>query len=256
MSQVTTTAAGSEVVERYGLFIDNRREDPAEGDHLDVVDPATGRTWAQVPNASEAAVDRAVRSARRAFEDGDWPAYRAADRADVPDPLRPDAIAEHADELADLQVRENGKLIREMGGQAKLAGQLQLLRGCGADADRRTNPLHLTDMLNYTVREPIGVVAAITPWNSPLTAALWKLAPALAAGTRGHQAVRGHAGLHAGARPSSSQRRASRRRRQRRHRAGSRRHAPSSRTRTSTRSRSPARRRSGKQIAADRGAGR
>lgn len=183
MSQAVTTAADPvQSVQRYGLFIDNRLVHPDEGDELDVVDPATGVVWARVPNASESAVDLAVRSARRAFEDGDWPAYRAADRARFLIRFG-EAIADHAEELALLQVRENGKLIREMAGQAKLmpeyfnyyAGLAQMPTGV-------TSPLHVKDMINYTVREPLGVVAAITPWNSPLLLLAWKLGPALAAG--------------------------------------------------------------------------
>ncbi|WP_236791795.1 aldehyde dehydrogenase [Amycolatopsis sp. GM8] len=169
-------------VTRYGLFIDNQRTAPIEGEYLDVVDPATGRVWAQVPNASAKDVDTAVSAARRAFEDGDWPGYRAADRAKFLIRFG-EAIADHADELAALQVRENGKLIREMAGQAKLMPEyLNYYAGLAQMPTGTTNPLHVKDMVSYTVREPIGVVAAITPWNSPLLLLLWKLGPALAAG--------------------------------------------------------------------------
>lgn len=183
MSQAAASAAGStQSVRRYGLFVDNRQVDPDEDDHLDVVDPATGEVWARVPNASASAVDAAVRSARRAFEDGDWPAFRAADRARFLIRFG-EAIAGHADELALLQVRENGKLIREMAGQAKLMPEyFNYYAGLAQMPSGTTNPLHVTDMVNYTVREPLGVVAAITPWNSPLLLLAWKLGPALAAG--------------------------------------------------------------------------
>src|SRR5690348_14559820 len=106
-------------VRSYGLFIDNSA-DPATGSpRLDVLNPATGRVWAQVPEATAADVDRAVASARRAFEEGPWPRWRAADRADFLIRFGR-AIAEHAEELAALQVAENGKLMREMLGQVKL----------------------------------------------------------------------------------------------------------------------------------------
>jgi aldehyde dehydrogenase (NAD+) len=167
---------------RYGLFVDNAFVEPSGPGYVDVDDPATGEVWAQVPDASVDDVDRAVRSARRAFEEGPWPTWRAADRAAFLVRFG-QAIGEHAEELAALQVRENGKLYREMYGQAKLlpeyftyyAGLAQMPAG-------HTNPLHLTDIINYTVREPLGVVAAITPWNSPLLLLIWKLGPALAAG--------------------------------------------------------------------------
>ncbi|NLU72695.1 aldehyde dehydrogenase [Streptomyces sp. HNM0575] len=167
---------------RYGLFIDNKQAEPDTDAFVEVTNPATGEVWARVPDASEADVGRAVASARRAFEEGEWPKYRAADRARFLIRFG-EAVADHAEELARLQVDENGKLMREMAGQAELmpeyfnyyAGLAQLPTGT-------TNPLHVTDMLNYTVREPLGVVGAITPWNSPLLLLAWKLGPALAAG--------------------------------------------------------------------------
>jgi aldehyde dehydrogenase (NAD+) len=183
MSQVGGPPAdSSEKVARYGLFIDNQQVSSADGGYLDVVNPATGRVWAQVPNASAADVDRAVASARRAFEDGDWPGLRAADRAKFLIRFG-QAIADNAEELAQLQVDENGKLIREMVGQAKLMSEyFNYYAGLAQMPTGTTNPLHVKDMLNYTVREPLGVVAAITPWNSPLLLLVWKLGPALAAG--------------------------------------------------------------------------
>jgi aldehyde dehydrogenase (NAD+) len=138
--------------------------------------------WAQVPDASTADVDRAVRSARRAFQEGPWPSWRAADRAAFLVRFG-QAVGEHADELAALQVRENGKLYREMYGQAKLLPEyFTYYAGLAQMPTGHTNPLHLSDIINYTTREPLGVVAAITPWNSPLLLLVWKLGPALAAG--------------------------------------------------------------------------
>ena len=165
----------------YGMYVDNAHVAPGP-DVLDVDDPVRGGVWARVTDCTAADVDRAVRSARRAFESGDWPKFLAADRARLLIRFA-QLIDEHAEELARLQVRENGKLLREMLGQTRLlpeyfmyyAGLAQLHGG-------RTNALNVRDMLNYTVREPMGVVAAITPWNSPLFLLSWKLGPALAAG--------------------------------------------------------------------------
>jgi acyl-CoA reductase-like NAD-dependent aldehyde dehydrogenase len=169
-------------VQRYGLYVGGASVEPESSEYLDVTNPVTGAVWSQAPNCSAADVDRAVLDARRAFESGEWPRFRAADRAKFLIRFG-ELIAEHADELASLQVQENGKLYREMYGQSKLmpeyfnyyAGLAQLMGG-------RTNALHVRDMINYTVREPMGVVAAITPWNSPLLLLVWKLGPALAAG--------------------------------------------------------------------------
>ncbi|MQA02496.1 MAG: aldehyde dehydrogenase family protein [Streptosporangiales bacterium] len=167
---------------RYGLFIDGDQVEATAAGTLDVTDPATGETWAQVPDASAADVDAAVRSAHAAFTEGPWPRYRAADRAGFL--IRFGQLAqERADELAELQVRENGKLHREMYGQTKLLREyFEYYAGLAYTLGGSTNQLHVTDMVNYTGREPLGVVAAITPWNSPLLLLAWKLGPALAAG--------------------------------------------------------------------------
>ena len=171
----------SETPTRYGLWIDNQMVEHS-GDTIDVTNPATGATWATVPNASADDVDRAVTSARRAFEDGEWPTWRAADRAKFLIRFG-QAIADNAQEIAELQVSENGKLMREMYGQAKLMPEyFNYYAGLAQMPTGHTNPLHVRDMINYTVREPMGVVAAITPWNSPLLLLTWKFGPAIAAG--------------------------------------------------------------------------
>jgi acyl-CoA reductase-like NAD-dependent aldehyde dehydrogenase len=181
-SAVAVAVAEGVEATRYGVFVDNAFVEPASGTYVEVDDPATGLVWARVPDASADDVDRAVRSARRAFVEGDWPGYRAADRAKFLIRFG-QAIADHAEELATLQVQENGKLFREMYGQAKLMPEyFNYYAGLAQMPGGHTNPLHLTDIINYTVREPLGVVAAITPWNSPLLLLTWKLGPALAAG--------------------------------------------------------------------------
>jgi aldehyde dehydrogenase (NAD+) len=183
MSQSSTVApetdAGAPPVK--GLFIDNEIVAARSGEHFDVVDPSSGTCWIRAADASAQDVDAAVRSARRAFE-GEWADYRAADRADFLIRFG-QAVAEHAEELADLQVRENGKLMREMHGQTTLLREyFNFYAGLAQMPTGTTNALHVREMVNYTVREPIGVVAAVTPWNSPLLLLTWKLGPALAAG--------------------------------------------------------------------------
>ena len=169
------------VPRRTDLFIDNTAVPPIDGNYLSVTNPVTGEAFMEVAAASAEDVDRAVHSARTAFE-GEWATWRAADRAKFL--LRFGAlIAEHGVELAELQVEENGKLAREMIGQTKLMPEyFTYYAGLAQMPTGHTNPVHLTEMLNYTVREPIGVVGAITPWNSPLMLLVWKLGPALAAG--------------------------------------------------------------------------
>ncbi|GAB3812616.1 aldehyde dehydrogenase [Tessaracoccus terricola] len=167
--------------ETFGLYIDGEITVPAGRDLIDVENPATGECWARVPDASAEDVDLAVQSAKRAFT-GEWADWRAADRAKfLIDFGR--LVGEHAQELSELQVRENGKLLREMVGQSKLLPEFfNYYAGLAQMPTGTTNPLHLRGMMNYTVRDPLGVVAAITPFNSPILLLVWKLGPALAAG--------------------------------------------------------------------------
>ena len=176
-----SNAVGS-LPERYGLFRDNQLVEPETTTYVDVTDPATGEVWAQVPDASVADVESVLRSSRRAFTEGEWPDLRAADRAALLIEFGR-AVTKHAQELVDVQVRENGKLVREIAGQVKLLPEyFNYYAGLAQTNGGRTNALHLRGIMNYTVRDPIGVVAAITPWNSPLMLLVWKLGPALAAG--------------------------------------------------------------------------
>ena len=167
--------------ETFGFYIDGQVVHPEGRDLIDVDNPATAEPWARVPDATAEDVNRAVASAKQAFT-GEWADWRAADRARfLIDFGR--IIGEHAEELAEIQVRENGKLIREMVGQSKLLPEyFNYYAGLAQMPTGNTNPLHLRGMMNYTVREPLGVVAAITPFNSPILLLTWKLGPALAAG--------------------------------------------------------------------------
>jgi acyl-CoA reductase-like NAD-dependent aldehyde dehydrogenase len=151
------------------------------GDWVDVSNPYTGQRWARVPDGSAGDVDQAVRAARRAFDDGAWSRQAPRQRAIALHRFA-ELVAQHAEELTTLQVMENGKAIREQAAQtAGLAAHLDFFAGVAEDLRGDTIPIGQADFL-YTVREPMGVVAALTPWNSPLALLVWKLAPALAAG--------------------------------------------------------------------------
>jgi (Z)-2-((N-methylformamido)methylene)-5-hydroxybutyrolactone dehydrogenase len=164
-----------------GLYIDNHYA-PGSGLSITVDDPATRETWATVPNASDDEVDAAVMSASYALSHGEWHQWRAADRAAFLIRFG-QAIGQHAEELASLQVRENGKLYREMLGQMAIMPEyFNYYAGLAQAPLGTTNAVHVNDMISFTIREPIGVVAAITAWNSPLQLLAWKLGPALAAG--------------------------------------------------------------------------
>jgi aldehyde dehydrogenase (NAD+) len=168
--------------ERHRMLIDGAWRDASDGTTFDSVNPFTGRAWATAPSATEQDVDDAVRAARRAFAEGPWSTSTPLQRATL---LRRfgDLIRENADELARIQVLENGKLIREVGGQTlALANHCYFFAGVAESPLGETLASSVPNMQVFTVREPIGVVAAITPWNSPLALLLWKLCPALAAG--------------------------------------------------------------------------
>ncbi|MEU6482218.1 aldehyde dehydrogenase [Streptomyces sp. NPDC047017] len=175
-------AADTEDREHYRMLIDGTWRDAADSRRFDSVNPFDGTHWADVPLAGEADVDAAVRAARAAFDNGTWPATTPARRAQLLRRLG-DLITERADDLARVQVLENGKLIREVSGQTRaLAGHCYFYAGVAETMHGHTLAGSVPDMHVFTVREPIGVVAAITPWNSPLALLLWKLCPALAAG--------------------------------------------------------------------------
>src|SRR6478672_2928027 len=165
----------------YELPIGGAWSPAASGGTYDTLNPFTGEPWATVPEGSAEDVDRAVRAAREALS-GPWSQMSASERGRVL--LRiADVLERDAPELGQIETLDNGKLLREMAGQAAalpnwyryFAGLADKIHGDTIDADRR-------DYLIYTRHEPVGVVGAIVPWNSPLMLLTWKLAPALAAG--------------------------------------------------------------------------
>jgi aldehyde dehydrogenase (NAD+) len=144
--------------------------------------PTSGETWAEIPEAGSAGVDAAVVAARTAFEDGEWPALTATQRGNLLLRLA-EIIDGEAERLAAIESRDNGKLLKETTGQAKALSRWYRFYGGLADKVEGTVPaMDMPTVLSYVGREPVGVVAAIAAWNSPLMLATWKIAPALAAG--------------------------------------------------------------------------
>jgi aldehyde dehydrogenase (NAD+) len=166
---------------RYRLLIDGDFVDAQSGETFACEYPYNGEKWGAAPLGAAADVDRAVRSAHDAFE-GTWGHTRPVKRANLLRRLA-DLVLEDAEVLGKLQVHENGKLLKEMGytGHA-LAGLAEFMAGLAESTHGYTSQSNLPNTVSYTVREPIGVVGAITPWNTPLTLLAWKLFPALAAG--------------------------------------------------------------------------
>lgn len=144
--------------------------------------PFLGAPWALVPRAAASDVDQAVEAARAAFKSTSWRALTATARGALLRKLA-DLIAAEADRLADIETRDNGKLITEMRAQLRYIPQwFHYFGGLADKIEGRVIPIDKPGMINFTREEPLGVVAAITPWNSPLMLATWKLAPALATG--------------------------------------------------------------------------
>jgi len=169
-------------VNRYQLYIDGARIDPASGEWFESDDPFTGQAWALIPKGNAEDVDRAVQAAHRAFTSGPWPAMTASDRGLLLHRLG-DAIARDAKRLAEIEVRDNGKLWAEMSAQLNYVPRwFHYFGGLADKIEGRVTPIDKKGYFHFTRREPLGVVAAITPWNSPLLLTAWKIAPALAAG--------------------------------------------------------------------------
>ncbi len=149
---------------------------------FDSLDPASAEVWARFPDASASDVDKAVRAADTAFRDDAWRKLTATARGKLLRRLG-DLIGENVERLAELESIDNGKLIRETRGQVGYLPEFFYYNAGLADKiEGETLPLDKPDMMAYTLREPLGVIAAIIPWNSPLYLTAIKIAPALAAG--------------------------------------------------------------------------
>ena len=166
----------------YRMYIGGRWTEAASRDDFETDDPYRGRPWAKIPRGTATDVDCAVRAAHRAFTAGDWPKLTASGRGALLRTLG-DLVARRSKALAEVEVRDNGKLYAEMSAQTAYMAQWYHYYGGLADKIEGTVlPSDKPDTFNYTRCEPLGVVAAIVPWNSPLLLTAWKLAPALAAG--------------------------------------------------------------------------
>jgi aldehyde dehydrogenase (NAD+) len=167
---------------RYDHYIDGRTVAPASGAWLPTDDPYSGATWAEVARGNAADADAAVQAARRAFETGAWPALTASERGRLLWKLG-DLVLANAERLATVEQRDNGKLASEVVAQVRyMADYFRYYAGLADKVQSDVIPTDKKGVFAYTKYEAKGVVAIITPWNSPLTLTSWKLAPALAAG--------------------------------------------------------------------------
>ncbi len=174
--------ADNDELETFQLFIDGKSVDAVSGATFQSQNPYTGRPWAVIADGGPADIDLAVSSSRQAFE-GEWGTMSGFARAAILRDVAA-AITANAERLALLEVRDSGKLMREMLGQLQGLGTwYSYFSGVADKLEGRTVPAVAPQTyFGYTLREPLGVVGAITPWNSPLLLLTFKLAPLLAAG--------------------------------------------------------------------------
>lgn len=171
----------TQTLQPFRMFIAGSPTDAISGRTFPSQNPYRGEPWALIPDGGPADVDAAVAAARAALE-GEWASITGFARAALMRRLA-DLIGANAERLARLEVQDSGKLYREMLGQMTgLGAWYHYYAGIADKLEGRQIPTPNPNYLVYTRREPVGVVAAITPWNSPLLLMTWKLAPALAAG--------------------------------------------------------------------------
>jgi aldehyde dehydrogenase (NAD+) len=176
------SATADPELQRYQMWVGGEWCDASGAATIESANPATGQAWALIPDASASDVDRAVNAARTALTDPAWGGLTPSARGLLLLRLA-DLIEASAEHLATVETRDNGKLLKEMRAQAGALARWYRFFGGMADKIEGTVPaIDQPTVLNYTLREPVGVVAALAPWNSPLLLATWKLAPALAAG--------------------------------------------------------------------------
>ena len=169
-------------MEKFQMYIDGAFCDAEGGASYESRDPSTDEGWANMPAATEADTNRAVEAAWRAFREGEWPSLTATARGKLIAKLG-ELVVRDAQIMAELETRDTGKIIRETSSTTAYAGEYfryyaglaDKIEGCTFSADKPT-------LETYTRREPLGVVAAVVPWNSQLFLTAVKAGPALAAG--------------------------------------------------------------------------
>ena len=169
-------------VKNYQMLIDGDWIDAADGGTFDSINPANGEVWSRVPEATEDDINRAVTSAHTAFTRGPWARMTPPERGKCLRKLG-DLLADHSEELGRTESIDTGKMLKETRWQAKyIAEFFHFFAGCADKVSGDTLPIDKHDMFVFTKREPLGVVAAVVPWNSQLFLVAVKIGPALAAG--------------------------------------------------------------------------
>ncbi|MFE0726111.1 aldehyde dehydrogenase [Streptomyces mutabilis] len=178
---MTVPTSADQQLPAYQMLIGGEWRDASDGARLITVNPFTGKSWATAPDAGEPDVDAAVAAASAALS-GPWTAMTASERGACMRRLA-QLLRERGPALAEVETTDNGKLLREMSGQmASLPDWYDYFGGLADKIEGATPPPTKANVFTYTRHEPIGVVGAILPWNSPLLLMSFKVAPALAAG--------------------------------------------------------------------------
>jgi len=169
-------------IPKYKLYMNGQWQEPASKEYIESINPFTAKTWCLIPKGNKQDVDNAVSAAHKAFTSGEWPTLTPTQRGALLRKLG-DLIALNAEKLAEIEVKDNGKLISEMSAQLHYIPQwFYYYAGLADKIEGAVLPIDKANIFNFTQYEPLGVVVAITPWNSPLLLDTWKIAPALAAG--------------------------------------------------------------------------
>ncbi|MEM7731403.1 MAG: aldehyde dehydrogenase [Pseudomonadota bacterium] len=166
----------------YQMLIDGAHVPASDGARFDTFNPATGKVWATAPEATAEDVDRAVRAAHKACYEGPWSKMTPSERGKCLRRLG-DLLADTSEHLGAIESRDSGKMFKETRWQAKyIAEFFHFYAGAADKISGETLPIDKPDLFVFTDREPLGVVAAIVPWNSQLFLTAVKIGPALAAG--------------------------------------------------------------------------
>ena len=166
----------------YRMLIDGEWVGASDGKMFDGVNPTSGEIWSRVPEATVDDVDHAVRAAHRAFTSGPWATMTPTERGRCLRRLA-DLLAEKSEDLGRTETIDTGKMLKETRWQAKyIAEFFHFYAGCADKISGETLPIDKPDLFVFTHREPLGVVAAVVPWNSQLFLVAVKIGPALAAG--------------------------------------------------------------------------
>ncbi len=169
-------------MQKYQLLIGGEWRDPASGEWFETTEPYSGNVWALIPRADRSDADRAVEAAYRAFKNPAWAKLTGTQRGALLRKLA-ELIEANVELLGSVEQRDNGKLMAEVSGQVRNVAQwFHYYAGLADKIEGVVVAINKADVFNYVKYEPLGVVVAITPWNSPLALTTWKLAPALAAG--------------------------------------------------------------------------